>query len=259
MNIGIYGARGRMGQELSQAVISNKNASLTALFEYQGHKEIGNSYFDLTLGSDIKQFLSDCDAVIDFTSPNATLSLLEENKAFKKPVVIGTTGLTSEEEEKLSSSSDFFPIIFSANYSIGVNLLFNVLDTVGKVLSKEKDYDLEVVELHHRYKKDSPSGTAIKLAEVAAKASGRDFFKDKVCGREGIVGERSSDEVGVFAVRGGDIVGEHTVYFTTLGERVEITHKAHSRQTFAKGAVEAALWLKNKEKGLFSMKDVLGL
>lgn len=259
-SIGIYGARGRMGQELCLAVKqSPKTVTLSALYEPQGHPEIGQKFDNVVLTDDMNQFLSLCNVVIDFTSPLGTTNLLEANKTHKKPLIIGTTGLSQEEILIIEEASLNYPIVFSPNYSIGVNLLFKVLEQAGKVLSKDMGYDLEVIELHHRFKKDSPSGTALKLAEVAAKASGRDLKKDGVYGREGMIGERTIDEIGVFALRAGDIVGEHSVIFTTLGERVEIAHKAHSRQTFAKGAVEAALWVSKQKKGLFSMQDVLGL
>ncbi len=259
IKVGIYGARGRMGQELCNSVLQSAKCELSYIYEHDSFPDLGRDFYDLILGSDKKELLKNSDIVIDFTSPEATLELLEENKSYKKGLVIGTTGLTDSQIKLLEDYSKEMPIVFSPNYSIGVNALLKLLNEAGKILSKEKDYDLEVVEHHHRYKKDSPSGTALKLAEVAASASGRNLSKDGVYGREGMVGERSIDEVGVFAVRAGDIIGEHTVTFCTLGERVEFTHKAHSRQTFSKGAVEAAIWLKNYNKGLFSMKEVLDL
>lgn len=259
IKVGIYGARGRMGQELCEAASHSGKVKLASLYEREGYPDLGKIFFDLPLISDVEKFLKECDVIIDFTAPAATLALLEKNKVFKKPLVIGTTGLKDSEIQLIQSAAKEYPVVFSPNYSIGVNLLLNILEDVGRVLSKDKGYDLEVIELHHRFKKDSPSGTALKLAEVAAKASGRDLAKNGVYGREGLVGERNIDEVGVFAVRAGDIVGEHTVLFCALGERVEISHKAHSRQTFAKGAVEAAAWLISQPKGLFTMKDVLGL
>ncbi|HCL56749.1 MAG TPA: 4-hydroxy-tetrahydrodipicolinate reductase [Spirochaetia bacterium] len=258
VKLGIYGARGRMGQELCIASENNQNAVLSYLFEREDHPDMGKNNFNLIVGSSIHELLSESDVVIDFTSPEATGKLLSANEKFKKPLVIGTTGLNQEQIKNIENYSKFFPIVFSPNYSIGVNLLIEVMDMVGKVLSKDKGYDLEIIELHHRFKKDAPSGTALKLAEAAAKATGRNLSKDAVYGREGITGERNPDEVGVFAVRAGDIVGEHTVLFTTLGERVEITHKAHSRQTFAKGAVEAAVWIQGKANRVYTMKDVLG-
>jgi len=257
--IGINGARGRMGQELCQAVINTSKGQIASLFEISTHPDLGRTFFNAPLTSHYQDFIQGADVIIDFTAPDATLSLLEENKAFKKPLVIGTTGLNEAQISQIHSAAKQYPIVFSPNYSIGVNLLFNLLEEAGRVLSKEKGYDLEITELHHRFKKDSPSGTALKLAEIAAKASGRDLKKDGVYGREGIVGERTIDEVGVFAVRAGDIVGEHTVMFCALGERIELSHKAHSRQTFAKGAAEAALWVISQKAGLYTMKDVLGL
>jgi 4-hydroxy-tetrahydrodipicolinate reductase len=259
IKIGIYGARGRMGQELCNLVQQNSKTSLEALFETPGHSEIGQEFYGLTLKSDIRSLLDKSDVVIDFTSPQGTMQLLELNGEFKKPLVIGTTGLSPEEEGKIKNAAARYPVVFSPNYSIGINLLLKLVREAGRVLSKEKGYDLEIIELHHRFKKDAPSGTALKLGEIAAEASGRNLAKDGIYGREGQVGERSIDEVGIFAVRGGDIVGEHTVLFTNLGERVEIGHKAHSRQTLASGAVEAAIWVKNRKPGEYSMEDVLDL
>ena len=257
--IGIYGARGRMGDELCQAVRSHPEAQLAFLYEREGHGLLGQIFYELKLESDLSALLEKSDVIIDFTTPLATMALLKANKEHKKPLVIGTTGLDSSQQKEVSQAALDYPVVFSPNYSIGVNVLLEVLAQAGKTLSKTEDYDLEIVERHHRYKKDSPSGTALKLAEVAATASGRDLEKDAVYGRDGILNERQIDEIGIFAVRAGDIIGEHTVIFSTLGETIEFSHKAHSRQTFAKGAVAAAKWLSARRHGLFTMKEVLGL
>ncbi|HOJ49789.1 MAG TPA: 4-hydroxy-tetrahydrodipicolinate reductase [Spirochaetota bacterium] len=256
--IGINGARGRMGIELCQSVIERGEACLSYICEKKDHPEIGKTFFNLVLGFNKDELLKSSDVVIDFTTPLSTMDLLEKNINYKKPIVIGTTGLNDEQNSKVKEYSNSFPIVYSPNYSIGINLLFNILEKAGEVLSKDKDYDLEVVEYHHRFKKDAPSGTALKLAEVAAKATGRKYPENMVFGREGIK-EKTPDEFAVLAVRAGDIIGEHYVIFSTLGERIEFVHKAHSRKTFAKGAVEASLWVKDKKSGIYSMKDVLGL
>jgi len=258
IRIGINGARGRMGIELCNSVIETKDCILSYICEREDHPENGKNFFGLKLGSNSEEMLKSSDVIIDFSTPSSTIKLAEINKSYKKPLVIGTTGLSKEDNVKITEFSNYYPIVISPNYSIGINLLLSILEKAAGVLSKNKDYDLEIVEYHHRFKKDSPSGTALKLAEIAAKASGRNYPEDAVFGREGIR-ERTKEEFGVLAVRAGDIIGEHYVIFSTLGERIEFVHKAHSRKTFSKGAVEAALWVVNKDKGLFSMKEVLNI
>jgi len=196
-------------------------------------------------------------ALIEFTSPEATMIHLKWALGKNVKMVIGTTAISDAQQAEIKKASAVIPICFAPNMSVGVNLLFNLTEQAAKVLSK--DYDVEIVEAHHRFKKDSPSGTAKRLAEIVAKTLDRDLEKDGVYGRKGIVGERKDSEIGIHSVRAGDIVGEHTVSFTTLGERIELTHKAHSRNTFALGAIRAVKFLSDKQTGIFSMADVLGL
>jgi 4-hydroxy-tetrahydrodipicolinate reductase len=194
--------------------------------------------------------------VIDFSSPSASMSIVSRCSELKKPIVIGTTGFTDEQKKIISEKSEIIPVLHSPNMSTGVNLLFKLTEIAASAL--DTSYDVEIIEAHHRFKKDAPSGTAKRLVEAARKMKGLENARE-VTGREGITGERSDKEIGVFAIRGGDIVGEHTVFFTSLGERIELTHKASSRDILAKGAVKGAEYLLGKKPGLYNMFDVLGL
>jgi 4-hydroxy-tetrahydrodipicolinate reductase len=200
--------------------------------------------------------LHDTDVLIDFTNPDSALKNIEAAKKYNVPVVIGTTGFIDEQKEKITEISKVVPIVMSPNMSVGVNLLFKL---VKEAANKIPDYDIEIVELHHNKKQDSPSGTAAKLAEIAAAAIGQNISEAGVYGRRSVHAVRRKDEIGIMSVRGGDIVGEHTVYFVGPGERIELTHRAQSRDTFAAGAVRAAKWLVDKKPGLYDMQDVLGL
>lgn len=267
IKIGILGAAGRMGR--SNILSAQKDSEVTIVSAVEpGHSQFlgtdagvlaGCGELNVPIDDNLEKALESSDSIIDFTSPEATLNALEVNLKYKKAFIIGTTGLNDEEKSKLEEYSKSFPIVFAPNFSIGVNVLLKVTELAASLLNKEQGYDLEVFEAHHRFKKDAPSGTALKLAEVAAKFSGRDLKKDAVYGREGLTGERSIDEMGMLTMRAGDIIGDHKITFCTLGERVELGHIAHSRETFSKGAVLAARWINDKDKGLFSMTDVLGL
>ena len=195
--------------------------------------------------------------VIDFTRPEASLPLIAECESRGIKMVIGTTGYDDAGKNRIQAAAQKNAIVFSANYSVGVNLTFHILDTVARVLNE--GYDIEIIEAHHRHKVDAPSGTALRMGEVIANALGRDLKQCAVYGREGHTGARDPNTIGFATVRAGDIVGDHTALFATDGERVEITHKASSRMTFATGAVRAAVWLGEREMGLFDMQDVLGL
>lgn len=201
--------------------------------------------------------LDDFDVLIDFTHPSVTLKNLEVCRQAGKAMVIGTTGFTPEEKQRLSEAAKQIPIVFAANFSVGVNLCLKLLDTAARVLGD--DVDIEIIEAHHRHKVDAPSGTALRMGEVVADALGRDLRKVAVYGREGQTGARERETIGFATVRAGDVVGDHTVLFAADGERVEITHKASSRMTFAKGAVRSALWLQQRSPALYDMQDVLGL
>ncbi len=239
----INGARGRMGQ----ALIACAKADPTS-FELS----VG-----LDVGDDLAAALPACNAVIDFTHADSTVAVAEACAAAGKILVIGTTGHNDADRARISEIAKKIPVVFAPNFSVGVNTLFWLTRKATEILGP--DFDLEVVEMHHRLKKDSPSGTARRLAEILAEARELDYDKNVMHGREGMVGERQKTEIGMHAVRGGDVVGDHTVIYANVGERVELTHKASSRDTFAKGALRAARWAQGQKPGLYDMQDVLGL
>jgi 4-hydroxy-tetrahydrodipicolinate reductase len=209
------------------------------------------------LGDDLSAALPTCDAVIDFTHATSTVAIAEACATAGKILVIGTTGHRDDARSRITDLSKTIPIVFAPNFSVGVNTLFWLTRKAAEILGP--DFDLEVVEMHHRLKKDSPSGTARRLAEILADVRQLEYSKDVMHGREGMVGERTNVEIGMHAIRGGDVVGDHTVIFANVGERVELTHKASSRDTFAKGALRAARWAQSQKPGLYDMQDVLGL
>ncbi|MBD9482467.1 4-hydroxy-tetrahydrodipicolinate reductase [Pseudomonas sp. PDM14] len=263
--IAVMGAAGRMGKILIEAVGQAEGAGLTAAIDRPDSSLIGADAGELaalgrigvTLSSDLAQVADEFDVLIDFTHPSVTLKNLEFCRKAGKAMVIGTTGFSAEEKQRLAEVAKEIPIVFAANYSVGVNLCLKLLDTAARVLGD--DVDIEIIEAHHRHKVDAPSGTALRMGEVVANALGRDLQKVAVYGREGQTGARERETIGFATVRAGDVVGDHTVLFAADGERVEITHKASSRMTFAKGAVRAALWLDGQDAGLYDMQDVLGL
>jgi len=240
--IAINGSNGRMGKALIEAVKLNPNVSQGSI---------------LNRGDDIKRVLKDFDVLIDFTRPEATLDALSVCQSAGKAMVIGTTGFSDEALKVIDQASSDIPIVFAPNMSIGVNLTLKLLETAAKVIGT--DSNIEIVEAHHRHKVDSPSGTALKMGEVIANALGRDLSECAVYGREGTEEPRDRQTIGFSSIVGGDVVGEHTVTFFMEGERVEITHKASSRMTYANGAVKACQWLTNQANGLYSMQDVLDL
>ncbi len=261
----VCGATGRMGSRIIALSKEYDNLKLVGAVEASNNPKLGLDAglvagigeIGVKITDDIKKVIKDTDIVIHFTNPEATLSHLEIVKKNKKAMVIGTTGFNNEQLSQISKAAEKIPIVFSPNMSVGVNLLFKVLKDVARILGD--DYDIEIVEAHHRMKKDAPSGTAIKMGKVIAEALGRNFDEVAVYARQGIIGERNKKEIGIQTVRAGDIVGEHTVIFGGLGERIEITHKASSRDTFARGAIKAAIWLYGKPAGLYDMGDVLGI
>ncbi len=254
-----------MGRSLLEACANTEGLAIGAATVRQGNSLLGSSVGDLIgqpeikvkLVDDISQVLRDFDVLIDFTNPETTLSHVEVCKKAGKKMVIGTTGFDATQKKMLKDASNHIAICFAPNMSVGVNLCLKLLETAAKIMGD--DVDIEIIEAHHRYKKDAPSGTALRMGEVIADALGRDLATCAVYGREGITGERDSKTIGFETIRAGDIVGEHTVLFAGLGERVEITHKASSRMTFAKGSIRAAVWLNDKQTGFFDMQDVLGL
>jgi 4-hydroxy-tetrahydrodipicolinate reductase len=266
LNVAIVGAAGRMGRTLVEAVSQNsKVMRVSAATVLADDAALGVDIGLLAVGAaigveavaELSPEKADFDVLIDFTSPEATMQHLALCQASKKALVIGTTGLSAEQQQAIQAASADIPIMLAPNMSVGVNLCLKLLQEAARVLGDE--VDIEITEAHHRYKKDAPSGTALKMGEVIADTLGRDLNKVAVYGREGIGEERDRSTIGFTTIRAGDIVGDHTVTFAGLGERVEITHKASSRMTFANGAVRAAQWIANKESGLYSMQDVLQL
>ncbi|HEY6609680.1 MAG TPA: 4-hydroxy-tetrahydrodipicolinate reductase [Pseudomonas sp.] len=263
--IAVMGAAGRMGKTLIEAVQQASGAALSAAVDRPDSSLVGADAGELAgvgrlgvaLAGDLTQVLDDFDVLIDFTHPSVTLQNLQVCRQAGKAMVIGTTGFTAEEKQLLAEAAREIPIVFAANFSVGVNLCLKLLDTAARVLAD--DVDIEIIEAHHRHKVDAPSGTALRMGEVVANALGRDLHKVAVYGREGQTGARARETIGFATVRAGDVVGDHTVLFAADGERVEITHKASSRMTFAKGAVRSALWLEGRAPALYDMQDVLEL
>ncbi len=264
VRIAVKGVHGRMGQRITAIAQETEGVMVTGAMERVGSPVVGKQLSDfmkighgVTVVDNVAAALADADVLIDFTVKEATLADLEAYAKVGKPVVIGTTGFTNDEREKLRATLKGIPFVLAPNMSMGVNVLLNLVRQAARALGD--DYDVEITEAHHRFKKDSPSGTAVALAESAADALGRRYPEDAVFHREGMVGERTQKEIGMQVIRGGDIVGDHTVFFVGLGERIELTHRAHSRDTFARGAVRAARWLAGKPAGEYDMQDVLGL
>jgi 4-hydroxy-tetrahydrodipicolinate reductase len=265
IRVAITGASGRMGRNLIDAVNQAEGLTVAAAIERSESSLIGADAGELAgigcLGiaivASVESVVNDFDVLIDFTVPDATVSNLAVCVTHHKKIVIGTTGFDQAGLEAIDRAADSIAILFAANYSVGVNLCLKLLKQAAEVLND--DYDVEIIEGHHRYKIDAPSGTALRMGEVVAEALGRDLKTCAVYGREGITGARDPSTIGFATIRAGDIVGDHTVLFATEGERVEITHKASSRMTFAKGAARACGWLMSKDKGLFDMQDVLNL
>jgi len=263
LRIAVPGAAGRMGRMLIRLVSENPALQLGVATERVGSPAIGQDAGLLAGVSPLGLRVVAADAeltadvVIDFTAPGATAGLVQRAAEAGLGVVVGTTGLGDDERTAIESAAERVPIVWAANMSLGVNVLFGLLRQAAAILGD--DYDVEIVEAHHRHKKDSPSGTALAIAGVLADALARDPSKDLRHGREGNVGPRERREIGIHAMRGGDIVGDHTVYFCGIGERLELTHRASSRETFARGALRAAEWLRDRDPGLYDMQDVLGL
>ncbi len=264
VKVAILGCSGRMGRNLIKAAVEHDNIELIG-----GSVRPNSSFANFDLGElagigaiGIKttttiESLKSAEVLIDFTSIESTLSNLTWCQQQNKALVIGTTGFTKEQVKTIEQAGEKIAVILAPNTSVGVNLLFKLVEITAKAIG---DYtDIEILEAHHRFKKDAPSGTAVKIGEVIAETLNRDLSQCAVYGREGITAERSQETIGFATVRAGDIVGEHTALFADLGERIEITHKASSRMTFALGAMRAASWLANANKGFYSMQDVLGL
>lgn len=260
----IAGAGGRMGRTLIEAVLKAPDAALAAVLEIPGSPLLGKDAGELVgspcgvaVTSDVEAALAQADCLIDFTRPEGTLAHLAVCRKHGVHAVIGTTGFGAEQKTRIEEAAREIPIVFAPNMAVGVNAVFKLLDIAARILNE--GYDVEVIEAHHRHKVDAPSGTALRMGEVVAKALERSLEECAVYGREGHTGERPATQIGFATVRGGDIVGDHTVLFAGTGERVEITHKAASRMPYALGSLRAARFMRGKTNGLFDMQDVLGL
>ncbi len=261
----VIGVAGRMGSRVVVAVKEDPGMELTGALVRTGHGFIGADAglmagcgsLGVTITDDLDSALKGADVLIDFTTSAASLKHLEMCSGNGKAMVIGPTGFTPTDMALLKELAWNVPVVQTPNMSVGINVVFSLLADVSKIL--RDDFDVEITETHHRMKKDSPSGTAMKMGEIVSRALGRNFDKVANFHRQGMCGERSGEEIGMHSVRGGDIVGEHSVYFIGMGERIEITHRAHTRDMFARGAVRAAKWVVGKKPGLYDMQHVLGL
>ncbi len=264
IKIAVCGAAGRMGQRIIVAV-KEAGCELSGALERPRHEMVGQDAgliagcgpLGVKISDDLNEVVEGCDVLIDFTTPKVSLKNLELCGLKNKAIVIGSTGFTPEERELAAELGRDIPVIIAPNMSVGVNVCFKLLKDIAKTLGD--DFDVEIVELHHNKKKDAPSGTAVRMGEVVAEALGRDYNQVARCSREGIVGERTKEEIGMQTVRGGDIVGEHTVYFIGMGERIELSHRAMTRDMFSRGSVRAAKWIVGQQPGIYDMQDVLGL
>ena len=261
----VAGAAGRMGGRIIHTIEVTQGISLAAAFERADHPSVGSDVGEVVgLGAkgvkvapDLESILDAGDVLIDFTHHEASVGHLRLAASARKPVVIGTTGFTGDELEIIGKLAKETPCVQAPNMSMGVNLMFKVVQDMARVLGD--GFDVEIIEAYHHHKKDAPSGTAVKLAQNLAHALGRNLEEVGVYERHGIIGERRPEEIGIQTIRGGDIVGEHTVLFAGVGERLELTHRAHSRDNFARGAVKAARWIVDQPPGLYDMQNVLGL
>ncbi|MFQ5544471.1 MAG: 4-hydroxy-tetrahydrodipicolinate reductase [Acidiferrobacterales bacterium] len=259
----VTGAAGRMGRSVVTAAVRSQDIKVTAAFERSDSNVVGVDAGEIAgvgrLGVPVSTTVSDGDfeVLIDFSYPDATLDYVDYCRHAGKCMVIGTTGFNDRQRERIADAASDMAIMLAPNMSVGVNLCFRLLDIAARTLGD--GVDIEVIEAHHRHKKDAPSGTAVRMGEVLASALGRDLQECAVYGREGITGERPREQIGFLTMRAGEIVGDHTVLFVDDSERVEISHRAQSRMTFANGALRAARWLRNQDKGLFDMQDVLDL
>jgi 4-hydroxy-tetrahydrodipicolinate reductase len=264
MKIAIAGASGRMGRMLIETVLNDSNAQLVGALDRPGVEQLGQDAgaflgknTGVKLTDDVERVFADADYLIDFTRPEGTMAHLEAALRHKVKMVIGTTGLSDEQKAQLKQAGEKIGVVFAPNMSVGVNVTLKLLEYAAKHFAQ--GYDIEIIEAHHRHKVDAPSGTALAMGEVVANALGRDLKDCAVYAREGVTGERDPSTIGFSAIRGGDIVGDHTVLFAGIGERVEITHKSASRLSYAQGALRAVRFLESHETGFFDMQDVLGL
>ena len=264
MKIAIAGASGRMGRMLIETVLDDANATLAGALDRPGSPQLGQDAgaflgraTGVALTDDVERVFADAEFLVDFTRPAGTLEYLEAAVRHGVKMIIGTTGFDDAQKAQLRAAGEKIGIVFAPNMSVGVNVTLKLLEFAAKQLAE--GYDIEIIEAHHRHKVDAPSGTALAMGEVVAHALGRDLKDCAVYGREGVTGERDPSTIGFSAIRGGDIVGDHTVLFAGIGERIEITHKSASRLSYAQGALRAARFLAERDTGFFDMQDVLGL
>ena len=262
--IAIAGCTGRMGRMLIEATLKGDGVRLVAAFDQPGNPFVGRDAGELlgaacgvAIGDSAAAAIAEADCLIDFTRPEGTLEHLDICKRLGKAIVIGTTGFSAQQKLGIEQAGKHIPVVFAPNMAVGVNAVFKLLTEAARILNE--GYDVEVIEAHHRYKVDAPSGTALRMGEVVAQALGRNLEECAIYGREGVTGERDANTIAFSTIRGGDIVGDHTVLFAGLGERIEITHKSGSRMPYALGSLRAARFLKGRQAGLFDMQDVLGL
>ena len=264
VRVAIAGASGRMGRMLIEAALKEDGIVLASAFDRPGTPFIGRDAGELAgthtgvaIVDDAAAAIADADCVIDFTRPEGTLAHLALARELGKAAVIGTTGFDAAGKAAIADAAKDIPVVFAPNMAVGVNAVFKLLEVAARILSE--GYDVEVIEAHHRFKVDAPSGTALRMGEVVARELGRDLEACAIYGREGHTGERRAETIGFSTIRGGDVVGDHTVLFAGIGERIEITHKSGSRKPYALGSLRAARFLQGRSQGLFDMQDVLGL
>ncbi|HSH06815.1 MAG TPA: 4-hydroxy-tetrahydrodipicolinate reductase [Burkholderiales bacterium] len=264
LRVVIAGSAGRMGRTLIEAVLADEALALSAALEQQGHPALGREAAEgtgrasaLRITDDVSAALEASDVLIDFTRPQGTLAHLERCAALGKPMVVGTTGFSADDQQQIARAAERIPLVIAPNMAVGVNVVFKLAEVAARALGE--GYDVEIIEAHHRHKVDAPSGTALRLGELVAAALGRDLASCAVHGRHGDTGERDARSIGFHALRGGDIVGEHTVMFAGSGERVELTVRSASRMTYALGALRAAKFLRGRAPGRYDMFDVLGI
>ncbi|HEX9672672.1 MAG TPA: 4-hydroxy-tetrahydrodipicolinate reductase [Burkholderiales bacterium] len=263
IRLAVAGSSGRMGRALIEAVLAASDLKLAAALEQKGNAHVGKDAGELVgtpggvrVGDDVARAVAGADVFIDFTRPEGTIAHVAACRQQGVNMVIGTTGFGDAQQKEIAAAARDVAIVMSPNFSVGVNVAFRLLEVAARAL--DRGYDVEIVEAHHRHKVDAPSGTALRMGEVVARALGRDLKQHAVFGREGVTGERKDETIGFATVRGGDLVGDHTVMFIGAGERLEISHRASSRANFARGALRAARFVATKQNGLFDMADVLG-
>jgi 4-hydroxy-tetrahydrodipicolinate reductase len=264
LRIAIAGASGRMGKMLIETVLAAEDAELVGALDIANSPSLGTDpgmswglQTDIRITDQLEKGLESAQFLIDFTRPEGTLAYAKYCAEHGIHMIIGTTGLSTEQQQELASYADKIAIVFAPNMSVGVNATFKLLELAAKILNQ--GYDIEIIEAHHKHKVDAPSGTALKMGEIVATAQGKNLKDCAVLSREGHTGERTEGTIGFATIRGGDVVGDHTVLFAGDGERIEITHKSASRMAYAQGAIRAARFLQNKQNGYFDMQDVLGL